>query len=498
MGSYIVWTLLAERQAIYQNERDRLTIQARVIAENLARQLEAASSALTSVSRDLEFIQAQKYGQQDMLNRRLQSLSDVMPGVRTMTVMDPSGTVIASNRTELVGLNLSAREYVRRVLQQTDPEVLHITPPFKTILGVFSINLLRVKVNAQGQLTNVVTATIDPDFFNILLDSVRYAPDMWTALAHGDGRLIIHLPQRPELLGADLNKPGSLFRRHMESGRRGTLLEGRLTTTGDDTMMAQRTIDPKALKMHRPLVVAVARKPSAIFENWRREALATMALWALLALISAAGLRYYQRHQRILLGLVMEQEKARRAAEEEIKKLAFYDPLTNLPNRRLLLDRLLQLQAASFRHQRHSALLFMDLDNFKSLNDTHGHNYGDLLLKQVAQRLVSCVREEDTVARLGGDEFVVMLCELDAQRAEADKQAQVICRKILQVVSQDYVFDDFTHHCNVSIGITLFGHQPEPEDDILKRADRAMYLAKAAGGSAFRMSHEYEYESATG
>ena len=176
----------------------------------------------------------------------------------------------------------------------------------------------------------------------------------------------------------------------------------------------------------------------------------------------------------------------RKQAEEEIKNLAFYDPLTHLPNRRLLLDRLKQALASSARSGREGALLFIDLDNFKALNDTLGHDIGDLLLKQVAQRLESCVREGDTVARLGGDEFVVMLEDLSEHDLEAAAQAETVGEKILATLNQPYRLGTHGHHSTPSIGVAIFSDHKQNQDELLKQADIAMYQAKKAGRNTLR------------
>lgn len=176
----------------------------------------------------------------------------------------------------------------------------------------------------------------------------------------------------------------------------------------------------------------------------------------------------------------------RKAAVLEIEHLAFYDSLTNLPNRRLLLDRLKQALATSTRSGREGAILFIDLDNFKDLNDTRGHDKGDLLLQHVAQRLITCIREGDTVARIGGDEFVVMLEDLSESPLEAATQAEAIGEKILAILSAPYTLDGNEIHSTPSIGITLFADHQDTVDELLKRADLAMYQAKAAGRNTLR------------
>jgi diguanylate cyclase (GGDEF)-like protein/PAS domain S-box-containing protein len=173
-------------------------------------------------------------------------------------------------------------------------------------------------------------------------------------------------------------------------------------------------------------------------------------------------------------------------AQDEIQQLAFTDPLTGLPNRRLLMDRLKHALATSARNKREGALLFIDLDNFKTLNDTLGHDIGDLLLQQVTQRLINCVREGDTVARLGGDEFVVMLEDLSENAQEAAMHAESVGEKILASLNQIYRLAGYEHHSSASIGLTLFGNKRETVDDLLKRADLAMYSSKTAGRNTLR------------
>jgi diguanylate cyclase (GGDEF)-like protein len=171
-------------------------------------------------------------------------------------------------------------------------------------------------------------------------------------------------------------------------------------------------------------------------------------------------------------------------------RLAFYDTLTKLPNRRLLSDRLDQAMSASKRNGLYSALMFLDLDNFKPLNDTHGHVVGDLLLIEAANRLKDSVRAMDTIARFGGDEFVVMLCELDADKSKSTAQAKLVAEKILASLSDPYLLTlkhdgqadtVVEHRCTASIGVALFVNHEGSQDDIMEWADAAMYLVKKGG-----------------
>ena len=176
----------------------------------------------------------------------------------------------------------------------------------------------------------------------------------------------------------------------------------------------------------------------------------------------------------------------RKAAEDQIRQLAFYDPLTGLPNRRMLMDRLQHALASSARSGACGALLFIDLDHFKTLNDTLGHDKGDLLLQQVAHRLLDALREEDTVARLGGDEYVVMLEGLDAQRNVAAGQATQVGEKIIAALNVPYRLAGHEFHSTPSIGLTLFSGHEVALDELLKQADLAMYQAKNAGRNGLR------------
>lgn len=213
-------------------------------------------------------------------------------------------------------------------------------------------------------------------------------------------------------------------------------------------------------------------------------------------------LKTYQTHKfRIprqdeppLLGGIALDISERKRLEDQIRLLAFYDPLTSLPNRRLLRDRLGQTIAACRRTQCSAALLMIDLDNFKPLNDALGHAIGDQLLVETASRITSCVREVDTVARLGGDEFVVVLGELDGDKHISARQAEHVAEKIRATLCAPYRLKSTRregpalceHSCSASIGITMLGDDEDSQDEIIDRADAAMYQAKASGRNAVR------------
>lgn len=176
----------------------------------------------------------------------------------------------------------------------------------------------------------------------------------------------------------------------------------------------------------------------------------------------------------------------RKVATDKIQYLAFYDALTSLPNRTLLLDRLKHALSTCERTHTHGALLFIDLDNFKALNDTLGHDKGDLLLKAIGERLKSCVRESDSVARFGGDEFVILLENVSKEDSEAAFLTSMVAKKVLHALNEPYALGNYQHQSSASIGITLFSEKDKDVNELLKRADLAMYEAKAQGRNNLR------------
>ena len=209
-------------------------------------------------------------------------------------------------------------------------------------------------------------------------------------------------------------------------------------------------------------------------------------------------MRLYQTHkfsipragQSALIGGIALDITEHKQMEEQVREQSLHDALTKLPNRRLLNDRLSQAMAASKRNSCYGALIFLDLDNFKPLNDSHGHEVGDLLLIEVANRLKSCVRRTDTVARFGGDEFVLILSELSEHSGESSEEAGIVAEKIRGALARPYVMTikeaggaetTVDHDCTASIGVALFFNHETSPSDILKRADTAMYQAKESG-----------------
>ena len=727
-GAALAW-LLTERRALRAHEGDKLLALVRALDGIVAQQLIAINTALRTV----EAQQAGRHGAAlSQVGPLLGTLSEAMPGVRALSVLDAEGVVRASSDAGLVGESAAELPYFTRSRAQPRADLLHIAPPFESRLGGHALVLSRALLDAQGRFAGVASATLDPGYFRLVLQTAQPSAETWSALVHEEGRLFALQPDDWRWIGRDLRAlPGSILARHLDNAGMASLYLMPSLISGDLRQTAARSVLPDGLAIDRHLVVAVGRSLEALERPWRRQRAAVLMVGAGLSLAAVLSLALWQRRQRQVealqqrqrrrerdaaarmalvleggeLGLwdwdvpsgrcefdargsamlgrrpeelpdigswrsllhpedetlvltrlhaciegraaqytaqfrlrhrdghwvwlhsngrVMVRDAAGRAqrmvgthldisalkngqeqleaqaqhtqaildhmvdgvitidaqgciesvnpsacamfgyaademlgrnvsmlmpepdrsrhdgyitnylqggparviglgrdvtgqrkdgsafpmslavsrieregrtlfigltrditerkrAEAAIERLAFYDPLTGLPNRRLLLDRLNQALAASRRSGRHGAVLFIDMDNFKALNDTLGHGMGDQLLQGVARRLQASLRAEDTVARWGGDEFVVLLQELGQQHDEAVLHAEAAAEKLLRMLGQPYALDGRTHHSTPSIGIVLWGERATDSEELLKHADHAMYQAKAGG-----------------
>lgn len=604
-GTLLAYVVYREREATLTRESERLLTQARVIDENLSQQLEGINAALNSVREDMPVLVASNFGPDS--SRRLTMLNDAMPGVRTMIIANAQGKVVASNRPEALGMDVRNRPYFPRPDSVPALDRLLISPPFETLFKAHSINLVKPWSTPQQPFAGIVSATLDPDYFRVLLRSVLYAGDMRSTIIHGQGMAFISMPATSTtqaIIGKDLTQPGTFLNRHLANGRGESLLTGCVNVTGDERMVAYRTIQPAALRMDQPLYLAVSRDLGAVLAPWRQLTALYFSAYAVVGLLLIAGLLLLQRQQRTVVELTLMRERElrehaekvelalagadlglwsldvqtgvrsvnaralqmvgnhpsdpvddavawaarmhpedllvadharnvhetgsldsyaadyrvrhklghwvwihargkvtrydergepsrldgtyldiseRKAVDAQIAEFAFHDALTQLPNRRLLMDRLAQAQLASARSRRCGALMFLDLDRFKAVNDMLGHEMGDLLLRHVARLLQSCVRQSDTVARLGGDEFVLVIHELADSPSEAPQQAQRLAEKVLHALRKPIALGNVHHTVTTSIGVAVFCGEEESANLILKRADQAMYLAKNAG-----------------
>ncbi len=293
LGGAMALDLYQERERIQSREEARLLTQSRVVQENLGQALKAINSALLS----LRGLVSDK-PLPPAINEQLALLENAMPGVRTLNILDAAGNVRASNRPVVIGRNFRERAYFQAPLQRPDSDTLYVSPPFETALGVFAFNVVRIIPGPQGEFNGIVSATLDPLYFAPLLDSVRYAPDMWASIGHGDGVIFMMLPDRPGVTGKNIAQPGSFFTRHQQSRQEATVFSGTVYATGENRMIAQRSVRPAGLKLDKTLQVAVARDLDQIYAAWWRDLLTQGGLFGLVALASLAGLYFFQRGQR--------------------------------------------------------------------------------------------------------------------------------------------------------------------------------------------------------
>ena len=295
VGSVVGYNLATMRQRVIDQEQHRLMTQARVIGRNVEHQLGATNRILQGIVADRDELADPR--NRTLATKRMTMLADAMPGMRTLLLIDAAGTVMASNRPELIGQNFRHRDYFITPRQHPDPQTLFISPPFKSVLGIYTFTISKMIAAADGGFNGVVISTVDPGYFETILQSTLYAPDMWNTINHGDGIRFMTMPEREGQPGKNLAVPGSLFTLHRESGRLESSFINTAYATGEHRMVALLTIQPADLRMDKPLVVIISRNPAAVLKNWCNEMFFQGLLFLLGCLGSTGGLFLLQRRQ---------------------------------------------------------------------------------------------------------------------------------------------------------------------------------------------------------
>lgn len=320
LGIVVGYDLYQEHDRVERREQERLLAISRVVEENVEQNLGSVNRVLAELRKE---VLAAPIGAK--FNERLVTLVEAMPSVRTITVLDKGGRIRATSRPELIGTktDFSQRDYFKAPQQQPSPDALFVSPPFRTALGVFAINVTRMIPGARGEFSGVITATLDPKYFDPLLDSVRYASDVTASLHHGDGIVFVHVPhEQNAVVGMNLDLPGSFFRRHRDSGQAVSVFAGTVLAVGEERMIVQRNVQPDELKMDKPLGVAVSRRLDDIYARWRRD-LQMKAIWFVFSvLVFALGLYAYQRRSRQFIRQEAEAARALEASERFMKTIA--------------------------------------------------------------------------------------------------------------------------------------------------------------------------------
>ncbi len=382
--------------------------------------------------------------------------------LRRLALLDESSHVLATSDVGVAPALELPEGFVARVLA---PQVsnLIISQPMHQIRSAEQVLFLARHLRLADGSRLVAVAEVLVTQFNTIMVQGADISGLEVTLERLDGQLLAGLPEQDKLLGSKLPDP-------LPQGQNTTRMRtARLT--------AQPAIVSAQAILYDDVLIAASIPLDAALTQWRTERnfiLAVALLFAIMVL-AAGGISSWQ------LKRMAQARQTIKWSEAEIEHLAFYDHLTNLPNRLLLMDRVNHALSNNQRHKGYGALLFLDLDNFKSLNDTQGHDVGDLLLKQVARRLQNSVRAHDTVARLGGDEFVILLEDLSTNALAAAELAKRIGKNLLDALSQPYQFAGQSHKSSASVGATLFGGESSNAADLLKQADIAMYQVKDRG-----------------
>jgi len=385
--------------------------------------------------------------------------------VRHLALLDAQAHVLASSDIEDVALHswLPAG-FVAQALAQPMSE-LSISAPVVNFASSERVIYFGRPIKLADSSRVLAVAEVQVSLLNAILSQGVSISGLEITLERGDGQLLSSEPAQEQLWGTQLSPPLGQVSTQKQVLRGAARLSGQAAI-----VLAQPTL-------YRDIFIAASIPIDAVLANWReqRNFILSVALLFAVMVLASGGLALWY------LERLAQARQAIASSKAEIEQLAFFDPLTNLPNRRLLMDRLQHALSANARSRRCGALLFLDLDHFKTLNDTLGHEVGDLLLQQVAQRLKACMREQDTVARLGGDEFVVMLEDLAEHPLEAAALARRIGEKILATLNEPYLLQTQTYHNTCSLGAALFGAVPITAAELLKQADIAMYQVKARG-----------------
>ena len=298
LGAYTGYSLFKDRTRIEVQEHERLASQTKLLGENLARQLMATNLALESVLREAPVWRKQKNGAKQAI-QHLQALADAMPGVSTMLLLDAKGTVIASDKRQLIGRNFSQREYFQDAIQNPNPAILYVSPPFITALDHFTMNLSRMVPGRDGRFDGLVVAGLEADYFKLQLNSAIYSEDMRASVIHGNGKLFMSVPRGEDFVGLDLSKSGSFFPAHLKSGQELNVYTGNSPALGGYRMVAMLTIPEAGLPMSRPLVIALGRDLKAIFAAWQVDAIKTGGVVEIASLLALLSLYFYQKRRHI-------------------------------------------------------------------------------------------------------------------------------------------------------------------------------------------------------
>ena len=316
-GALIGYTLINLHRAVDTSERDRLRVQARVVEENVGTHLDGIHLAMDGVRNELLAIQPGRNAAV-LFSPRLKALSDAIPSVRSMVLLDADGNVIASSVDALLGRDFSDRDYFREPRARRDPALLHVAAPYKTSLGTYTVMFGRAVVAGDGSFAGVVVAALEPEYFEVLMRSVLYAPDMWVSLGHGDGKVFVTMPREPRRVEADWQADAAA-RADASPATAARILLGAAGGSTERRLTALASVSPPSLQMDKPLVIAVSRSEDEVFAPWRKQALDYSLFFALLTVAAAIGLHRGQWRRRAFALLAADAARERQRHAEQLE-----------------------------------------------------------------------------------------------------------------------------------------------------------------------------------
>ena len=317
VGAIIGYALVKTHHAADTAERDRLQVQARVVGENVGQQLDGINRALASARDDFLATPAHNVG--SLLSPRLKVLSDAIPGVRSMVVLDAEGSVVATSVDALLGRDFSDRDYFRAPKSSRNPATLHVASPYKTSLGNYTVVFGRAMVAPNGAFVGAVVAALEPEYFEVLMRSVLYAPDMWVSLGHSDGKVFVTMPSDAARVEADWQPAATALPGASHDPLLAPVVLGPIGGSRELRMTALRNLAPPELHMDKPLVIAVSRAAPEVFRAWRQQALEYSIFYAILCGAAAFGLHRGQWRRKAFARLAASAARERQQSAEQLE-----------------------------------------------------------------------------------------------------------------------------------------------------------------------------------
>jgi PAS domain S-box-containing protein len=287
---FLILSYFSEIDRVEREERERLQILLNVITNDITVNLVATNNALNAIIEENFSETSMHKGSLPEITQRLNSLALAMPGVRSLLILNAEGTALAATRMTTIGKSFTHRNYFMTARDRPDKSMLYISPPFQSQQKDSVMTVAKIIPSASGQFDGLVVAFLDPDYFTSMFKSVMYAPDVWGMVVHGDGDSLLNYPTQKAALNINLDKPGTFFRRHRESGQINSILSGNVYSTGEARLMALSTVEPPSLNMDKAIVVGLSRNMSAITDPTRKQLRNYGFFYLLLTLISAIWL----------------------------------------------------------------------------------------------------------------------------------------------------------------------------------------------------------------